>query len=149
METDASLPIPVNRTPVLTLLATVVAERLGHPPDIALTLGGAVCSASARTKARPLGITDEAQEVAERRAAAAGSKLGVQRFGSSVARYPSWRWLAVRIGGWRRQAGIVQEREDLHRESIRRSTCGGQGRHGGGSGVSAARRTEPGLLPAL
>jgi hypothetical protein len=30
---------------VLTLWAAVVAERLGHPPDTALTLGGAVAGA--------------------------------------------------------------------------------------------------------
>jgi hypothetical protein len=32
-------PIPVNRAPVLTLWATVVAERLGHPPETTLTVG--------------------------------------------------------------------------------------------------------------
>ncbi len=73
----ASAPIRVNRAPVLTLWAAVVAERLGYPPEIALTLGRAVCSASARTKARRLGIMDEAQEAAERRAAAAGLKPSV------------------------------------------------------------------------
>jgi hypothetical protein len=31
-------PIQVNRAPVLTLWATVVAERLGHSPETALTL---------------------------------------------------------------------------------------------------------------
>jgi hypothetical protein len=35
-------PIRVNRAPVLTLWATVVAERLGHPAEAALTLGGIV-----------------------------------------------------------------------------------------------------------
>ena len=67
-------PIAVNRAPVLTLWAPIVAERLGYPSDTALTLGRAVCSASARTKARRLGIADEAREPAERRAAAAGLK---------------------------------------------------------------------------
>ena len=36
---EASPPIRVNRAPVLTLWATVVAERLGYPTDTALTLG--------------------------------------------------------------------------------------------------------------
>jgi hypothetical protein len=71
-------PIPVNRAPVLTLWATVVAERMGHLPETALTLGRAVCSASARTKARRLGIMDEGQAAAERNAAAAGLKPRVQ-----------------------------------------------------------------------
>jgi hypothetical protein len=60
-------PIQVNRAPVLTLWATVVAERLGYPTDTALTLGRAVAGSSARAKARRLGIADEAQEAAERR----------------------------------------------------------------------------------
>src|SRR5277367_714111 len=71
-------PVAVNRAPVLTLWAAIVAERLGHLPETALTLGRAVCSASARTKARRLGIMDEAQEAAERHVAAAGLKPKVQ-----------------------------------------------------------------------
>jgi hypothetical protein len=67
-------PIQVNRAPVLTLWATVVAERLGHPPETALTLGRAIAGSSARIKARRLGITDEAQQAEERNAEAAGLK---------------------------------------------------------------------------
>ena len=47
--------IIVNRAPVLTLWATVVAERLGHPPNTALTLGRAVAGSAARIKARSIG----------------------------------------------------------------------------------------------
>jgi hypothetical protein len=36
------MPLHVNRAPVLTLWATVVAGHLGHPPDTALILGRAV-----------------------------------------------------------------------------------------------------------
>ena len=39
METDTPPPVAVNRARVLTLWATVVAERLGYPPETALTLG--------------------------------------------------------------------------------------------------------------
>ena len=53
------LPLRVNRAPVLTLWAAVVAERLGHPEETALTLGRAVAGASAQAKARRLGIADE------------------------------------------------------------------------------------------
>lgn len=53
---------------MLTLWATVVAERLGHPPDLALTLGQAVCSTSARAKARRLGIEEERDREEEKRA---------------------------------------------------------------------------------
>jgi hypothetical protein len=47
--------ILVNRAPVLTLWAAVVAEQLGHPADTALTLGRAVAGAAARVKARSIG----------------------------------------------------------------------------------------------
>jgi hypothetical protein len=70
------LPVKVNRAPVLTLWATVVAERLGYPTDTALTLGRAVCGSSARVKARSIGIIDEAQEAAERADLAAQIKPG-------------------------------------------------------------------------
>src|SRR5271157_5438890 len=55
-------PIRVNRAPVLTLWATVVAERLGHPADTALTLGRFVAGSSARAKARRLGIVEDRPE---------------------------------------------------------------------------------------
>jgi hypothetical protein len=71
-------PIRVNRASVLTLWATVVAERLGYPPETALKLGRFVAGSSARAKARRLGIMEEAQEAAERNAAAAGLKPRVQ-----------------------------------------------------------------------
>ena len=63
--------IRVNRAPVLTLWATVVAERLGYPPETALTLGRFVAWSSARAKARRLGINDEKQDAEERHAHAA------------------------------------------------------------------------------
>jgi hypothetical protein len=46
----------INRAPVLTLWAAVVAERLGHPRETALTLGRAVAGLNAQSKARRLGI---------------------------------------------------------------------------------------------
>ena len=49
------MPVTVNRAPVLTLWVAVVAERLGHPPDTALTLGRAVAGSATRVKARNLG----------------------------------------------------------------------------------------------
>ena len=51
--------ILVNRAPVMTLWAALVAERLGHGADEALTIGKAVASATAQTKGRRLGIYDE------------------------------------------------------------------------------------------
>lgn len=50
--------IVVNRAPVLTLWAAVVAEQLGHPQDTALTLGRSVAGSAARVKARAIGRED-------------------------------------------------------------------------------------------
>jgi hypothetical protein len=71
---DTSTPIRVNRAPVLTLWATVVAERLGYSPETALTLGRFVAGSSARAKARRLGIIEEKQDAEERVARAAELK---------------------------------------------------------------------------
>lgn len=46
----------INRAPVLTLWASVVAERLGYERDTALTLGKAVAGLNAQSKGRMLGI---------------------------------------------------------------------------------------------
>jgi hypothetical protein len=54
--------IKVNRAPVLTLWAAVVAERLGHDRDAAITLGRAVAGSSARVKAKAIGIAEDAHE---------------------------------------------------------------------------------------
>jgi hypothetical protein len=48
--------ISINRAPVLSLWAAVVAERLGYDPDEAATLGEAVSVLNARSKGRRLGI---------------------------------------------------------------------------------------------
>jgi hypothetical protein len=71
---DPAPPICVNRAPVLTLWATVVAERMGNSPHTALTLGRFVARSSARAKARRLGISDEKQEAEERHERAAELK---------------------------------------------------------------------------
>ena len=51
--------IQVNRAPVLTLWAAVVAERLGYDRAAALTLGRAVAGLNAQSKGRRLGVFDE------------------------------------------------------------------------------------------
>jgi hypothetical protein len=48
--------ISINRAPVLTLWAAVVAQRLGFNEDEALTLGKAVAGLNAQSKGRSLGI---------------------------------------------------------------------------------------------
>lgn len=50
--------IRVNRAPVLTLWAAVVAERLGHPLPTAFSLASVVAGTAARSKARRLGLAE-------------------------------------------------------------------------------------------
>jgi len=52
----------INRAPVLTLWAAVVAERMGHEKETALTLGKAVAGLNAQSKGRRLGIYEEKSE---------------------------------------------------------------------------------------
>jgi hypothetical protein len=61
--------IQINRAPVLTLWAAVVAERLGFDRNEALTLGRALAGLTAHTKGVRLGIFEpaSADEVRERR----------------------------------------------------------------------------------
>ena len=54
--------IKINRAPVLTLWAAVVAERIGYKKDEALTLGKAVAGLNAQSKGRRLGIYEEKSE---------------------------------------------------------------------------------------
>ena len=49
----------INRAPVLTLWAAVVAERMGYDEETALTLGKAVAGLNAQSKGRRLGIYEE------------------------------------------------------------------------------------------
>jgi hypothetical protein len=52
----ADKKVMVNRAPVLTLWAIVVAEHLGYDEDAAMTLGKAVAGLNAQSKGRSLGI---------------------------------------------------------------------------------------------
>jgi hypothetical protein len=54
--------VSINRAPVLTLWATVVAERLGYDHDCALTLGKAVAGLNAQAKGQRLGIFEKPKE---------------------------------------------------------------------------------------
>lgn len=58
----ATKKIKINRAPVLTLWATVVAERLGYDEETALTLGKAVAGLNAQSKGKKLGIYEEKTE---------------------------------------------------------------------------------------
>lgn len=67
--------VTINRAPVLTLWAAVVAERLGYDRDGAVTLGQAVAGLNAAAKARSLGIAKPREKPAvEKKAMAALAK---------------------------------------------------------------------------
>ena len=58
----ANKKIKINRAPVMTLWAAVVAERMGYKKDEALTFGKAVAGLNAQSKGRKLGIYEEKSE---------------------------------------------------------------------------------------
>ncbi len=62
MSPQGGRTILVNRAPVLTLWAAVVAARLGHEHDTALTLGKALAGLNAQSKGRRLGIFEAKPE---------------------------------------------------------------------------------------
>jgi hypothetical protein len=77
--------ILINRAPVLTLWATIVAERLGFDPDEALSLGKAVAGLNAQSKGRRLGIYKPVpQEVKKARARKRGEEFFVEICGRQV-----------------------------------------------------------------
>jgi hypothetical protein len=79
--------IRVNRAPVLTLWAAVVAERLGFERDEALTLGRALAGLTAHSKGVRLGIFEPSspEEVRERRSRLEdGEQLKVHLMGRTI-----------------------------------------------------------------
>jgi len=82
------MKIKINRAPVLTLWATVVAGRLGYDHEAALTLGKGVAGLNAQSKGRRLGIFEEAKaekkEEREPRKRAAGEEYSVTVLGRPV-----------------------------------------------------------------
>jgi hypothetical protein len=114
-------PIPpairVNRAPGLTFWSTVVAERLGYPPETALTLGRFVVGSSARAKARRLGIIEETQDAEERRAR--GAEFKPRRQTPSGTRRPAGR----HRGAWH-GVGLRRPSEIGGSASVYSMTCG-------------------------
>ena len=78
--------IRINRAPVLTLWAAVVAERLGFDRDTALTLGQAVAGLSAYAKGVSLGIIEPQPELLRERSQqlGEGEQLHVGLLGRAV-----------------------------------------------------------------
>lgn len=59
--------IKINRAPVLTLWAVIVAERLGFDMDEALTLGRAIAGVNAYNKGVRLGLYEPTPEAERER----------------------------------------------------------------------------------
>ena len=78
--------ILVNRAPVLTLWAAIVAHRLGFDWNEALTLGRAVARLSAQAKGRSLGIFQPAPKSLKKQRSALdeGEKITVAFMGRAV-----------------------------------------------------------------
>jgi hypothetical protein len=86
MTGDSGHPIQVNRAPVLTLWAAVVAERLGSTHDEALTLGRAVAGLNAYSKGVSLGLIHPAPGAVreQRKKLQTGQTLTVALLGRAV-----------------------------------------------------------------
>ena len=69
----------INRAPVLTLWAAVVAESFGFDPDEALTLGKALAGLTAQAKGQRLGIFTPSPEAVRKERAKKAKATGVLR----------------------------------------------------------------------
>jgi hypothetical protein len=77
--------IEVNRAPVMTLWAAVVAERLGFDRDESLTLGKTVAGLNAQAKGQRLGIFEPGEKKSEKaRERPKGEEYFVELLGRSV-----------------------------------------------------------------
>ena len=76
--------ININRAPVLTLWAAVVAKRLGFDWDEALSLGKAVAGLNAQSKGRRLGIFKPSPKVAQARKKKHGEEFRIDLLGRQV-----------------------------------------------------------------
>jgi hypothetical protein len=80
-----SATISINRAPVLTLWAAVVARRLGFAEDEALTLGKALAGLNAYSKGRRIGIFKPHEEKAKKaRQQERGQRFWVEVLGRPV-----------------------------------------------------------------
>ncbi len=70
--------ILINRAPVLTLWAAVVAERLGFDREAALSLGKRLAGLNAQSKGRSLGIYKPAEAHAAAKKAKRGEEFWVE-----------------------------------------------------------------------
>jgi len=77
----ASHEISINRAPVMTLWAAVVAERLGYDRDEAATFGRTVAGLNAASKAQRLGLAEAHPEKHAAKKKAPGRKVEIELLG--------------------------------------------------------------------
>jgi hypothetical protein len=107
----ATKKIKINRAPVLTLWAAVVAKRLGYDEETALTLGKAVAGLNAQSKGKKLGIYEEKSEEEKEKEAKKEKKVKtefIEILGRGVPAVKTPRGLRAAIKGEPIHAGSVQ-----------------------------------------
>ena len=107
----ANKKIKINRAPVLTLWAAVVAERLGYDEETALTLGKAVAGLNAQSKGRRLGIYEEKTEEEKKEEKKKEKKVKVELIellGRGIPTVKTPRGLRAAIKGEAIHAGSVE-----------------------------------------
>ncbi|MDQ2692844.1 MAG: hypothetical protein M3Y68_12480 [Chloroflexota bacterium] len=107
----ANKKIKINRAPVMTLWAAVVAERLGYEEKTALTLGKAVAGLNAQSKGKKLGIYEEKteEEKKEEKSEEDGGKTEfIELLGRGVPAMKTPRGLRAAIDGKPESAESVE-----------------------------------------
>ena len=103
--------IKINRAPVLTLWATIVAERLGYEKETALTLGKALAGLNAQSKGRRLGIyTEKSEEEKEKEKKKQEKPVEfIELLGRGIPSVKTPHGLRAAINGEEIDAGSVQK----------------------------------------
>src|SRR5687767_1872537 len=104
--------IKINRAPVLTLWAAIVAERLGYDEQEALTFGKAVAGLNAQSKGRRLGIYEEkkGEEKARRKEEERPARVEfIEILGRGVPAVKTAQGLRATIKGEQIEAESVQK----------------------------------------
>ena len=112
----ATHKIKINRAPVLTLWAFVVAERLGHKREEALTLAKAVTGLAAQRKGQALGIYRPSEEGAIK---AKAKEAGAAQEGN-VFTVRFLRDARYRPSGQRRESAAASKGAPIKPESVER-----------------------------
>jgi hypothetical protein len=102
--------IKINRAPVLTLWAAIVAERLGYDEETALTLGKALAGLNAQSKGRSLGIYEEKSEEEKKEARKKEKPVEfIQLLGRGIPAVKTSRGLRAAIKGEEIDPGGVEK----------------------------------------